>query len=1479
MTKPGGKRPAAIAALGMTLAVLVLTLSGLLSSAPAQNPPTTRPGSTFHPDSSYNAETLLRTAANHVRARQWAEAVDLYQRVIERHGDALALVPRAGDQPKTDSLLYVNPRAHCQAALASLPAEGRALYRQRVDAKAEQLYHQALAAGDEAALDRLVDTYFASSWADQALDLLGDLHFRNGNFSRALRAYRWLVPEPAARPEATPARVYPDPDLDVARVAAKILLCQAALGATPTQADLDAFRATYPDAQGDLAGRSGALHEILSQALLVDHLNLSQMHESRWPTFAGAADRNGAAPAKIDVGSFQWKIGLGDTIDRTGPDVEAFRGFGVQSRQRGSEEIEPRAFPIVVDDQVIVSDEDRITAYRLNARTEATSDAEVRNDTIAWEQRLSSPYGVPRTPRAGIPQARHTLSASGDRIFARLGPVGKGGGGGTLIAVRNNREIEGKLLWKRSASDVTLPTRRAGGELAFASYEGTPVADDDHVYIALTEAATETWVYVACLDAETGETVWIQYLGNASSAIDPARNLQLGSGVGHRLLTLAGDSLYYLTNMGATACLDARTGQLRWLTTYPVRERAASSEIRRALNPAIVHQGVVIIAPEDSPSLFALDASSGQPIWKSQPIPQIVHVLGVGHDKVFATGDRLYTLDFRTGKVLRAWPDGGAGFEGHGRGLLAGDSIYWPTLTEIHVLDQATGGTSHATIPLFQSFGYGGGNLAVGNGYLVVAQRDKLVVFCQNRRLIERYRMQIAQAPDQALIHYQLARVAESTGDDALALSSLQEAARLATPDDVVDGALLAEVARSRQYELQAKLGAKAIAARDWSAAQKLFRLAAITARNDGERLAARLKLASIHELAGEVQQAVDSLQHIVEDPDLARLTVPADSSRSIRADLWVTESLNRLIDAHGRAIYAAYDRKAEELLDRGRRDQDPRLLREVSRFYPTALVAPGALGALAQISTSQGRHDEAVAAHKQLLISATTDSQRASALLGLGEAYEARGSTALARATYQRAASLYGSLPLTPATEPGSVASLAATRLERLDARDATAASPDPPNGPLLRRWSYRLDVPAKPIVAEAPLDRAESQFPLYLAQGTILRPVDPLAGDAPWQADLGSEPVWIASHGDQVLCAAATRLVALSRDRGQPAWSFDPATPQATDTAPDPFNRQNTGIDNLRSLSPLPRARGRLHDFKLQGSRLFFLQGDHTLFSVDADDGRLVWAYSSPSPANSARGINANWALTTRHAVLQVGKSNSIVCLDPDTGILQKQLQLGDEDATWTRAPVEIDESRILVSPNPLAIALFDLERGAYLWAFHDDSPLPRAVSPAIFADHGLILAILGGQELVRLDPASGHRLWRNALGLDDLSERPDALVIDASRAYCASGSTLTAFNLADGSSAWVRKLIGPDSGWALSLVTGALAVFPRPEPAAADALESLPVLLCRRDNGVLVQRLVFSTPVDSLAVHLDDHNALIATQSQMWSLARASSSNAAP
>jgi hypothetical protein len=39
--------------------------------------------------------------------------------------------------------------------------------------------------------------------------------------------------------------------------------------------------------------------------------------------------------------------------------------------------------------------------------------------------------------------------------------------------------------------------------------------------------------------------------------------------LGHRLLTLDGPTVYFQTNLGAVAALDAETGGIRWVATYP----------------------------------------------------------------------------------------------------------------------------------------------------------------------------------------------------------------------------------------------------------------------------------------------------------------------------------------------------------------------------------------------------------------------------------------------------------------------------------------------------------------------------------------------------------------------------------------------------------------------------------------------------------------------------------------------------------------------------------------------------------------------------------------------------------------------------------------------------------------------------------------------------------------------------------------------
>jgi hypothetical protein len=63
-----------------------------------------------------------------------------------------------------------------------------------------------------------------------------------------------------------------------------------------------------------------------------------------------------------------------------------------------------------------------------------------------------------------------------------------------------------------------------------------------------------------------------------------------------------------------------------------------------------------------------------------------------------------------------------------GRGLIAGDEIFWPTRSEIYVLNAVTGERTRTPISL-SSVSNQGANLAAAYGRLIVAGTDKLMVF------------------------------------------------------------------------------------------------------------------------------------------------------------------------------------------------------------------------------------------------------------------------------------------------------------------------------------------------------------------------------------------------------------------------------------------------------------------------------------------------------------------------------------------------------------------------------------------------------------------------------------------------------------------------------------------------------------------------------------------------------------------------------
>jgi outer membrane protein assembly factor BamB len=233
--------------------------------------------------------------------------------------------------------------------------------------------------------------------------------------------------------------------------------------------------------------------------------------------------------------------------------------------------------------------------------------------------------------------------------------------------------------------------------------------------------------HVACLEVETGRLRWRTFVCAAET---PAHGMLHQAS--HNLLSLAGDTLYYNTNLGAVAAVSARDGRIQWISLYPRVRRGDLLELAphwsRDLTPCLVDRGRLLVAPADSPRVFALDAATGQVLWQSGPeVADAVDLVGAVGDRLIAAGARVYwiaTEGSDRGKVRHVFPDGPEKL-GHGRGVLAVGRLYWPARESIYVFDQLTG-RQLKVIPL-RPRGVTGGNLLVAGGRLLIANEKALI--------------------------------------------------------------------------------------------------------------------------------------------------------------------------------------------------------------------------------------------------------------------------------------------------------------------------------------------------------------------------------------------------------------------------------------------------------------------------------------------------------------------------------------------------------------------------------------------------------------------------------------------------------------------------------------------------------------------------------------------------------------------------------
>ncbi len=749
------------------LLVAVVIWSSQRSLTLAEEPLAARPGaaSAIKLDEADNAARAhLERMQRYLADGQWGEAIEALRNLSDSSGERLIALPPAA-AGNGEFVRFVPLREYCQWRLAALAREAPQaldLYRQRVDPLAEAWLKQAVAERDLARLREIADRFFNSRCGDEALLRLGELELEQGHFSQASYAWERLSPQlrtpPAASPwlhglpgsplgsalrveeiadhwdalqplltepaSPLPWLAYPDTDLDLGAVRARLALVSILEG-SPQQAqrELALLGRLAPESQGTLGGKSGRYVELLTELLASSRTWPLPPQSADWLTFGGNPTRGKTAAGGIDVALQPiWSVPL---PRRSAGDAQAEELLAGEASP-----IDTLCYhPLIAGSSVLVATGDTIDdihGYDLDTGRPLWLETSLPPDVVAAAQ---IPPGASRG-RLGAPQ--YTLTLDGDRLYAKLGR-----------RPRRHRSwnVATRRRWAISPRSICGPRRSVCLKSTWIrspfgegwAIEGVPVAADGRLYVALRQRdSVRTQTYLAAFDAKRGELVWQRFVAAAESFAQ-AQAVEYT----HNLLSLSEGVLFYNSNLGVVAAVRADDGRLLWLTRYPSVPRddlagdRSAPAVDRALSPCLIHRGLVLVAPSDCDRLFALDSATGLVLWATEPgaTNDVQYLLGVGGGNLIAGGSRLYWIDAETGQITARFPASlDDALRGFGRGLLAGEQIYWPTWDRIYVFDQRGPRQMRQPIDL-TPLGLTGGNLLISRGRLLIAAEDRLSAF------------------------------------------------------------------------------------------------------------------------------------------------------------------------------------------------------------------------------------------------------------------------------------------------------------------------------------------------------------------------------------------------------------------------------------------------------------------------------------------------------------------------------------------------------------------------------------------------------------------------------------------------------------------------------------------------------------------------------------------------------------------------------
>ncbi|MBI4718872.1 MAG: PQQ-binding-like beta-propeller repeat protein [Planctomycetes bacterium] len=1287
-------------------AVGALSAAVLVAAPPAGEPPPAaerrllaEPArSDVYINDSFEASDALAKAQRLIDAGEWSQAAELLQRTADAFGDRLVRTPRGA---------YIGIRAHINDWIGGWPEAGVSAYQERFDREADDRIR---AAAESAGLEddlAVFERYFCTRPAAKLADTIGQLALESGDLALARRVYRRALEQhPTAADQA-------------ARYRAMLAVIDALEGepaegrSAAASADRPSRDAAQESDLGNLRIRWMGEERSLSEALAHGRGTLFPLRQppapAGWPMFGGSSARDRRSASRVDELGLLWRF------DEFGGAVaHAERGGGEPTPADSADNPRQLSMHPVVDGEFIFVQHDR-EIVALHRHT----------GVAAWRYRAEDAGGASRADADEQGPGFDCVTVADGRVYASVP-------GDALPfygyeSTRTPPELvcldaqTGRLLWAVSPA--------AGAEeLSEIAFDSAPLVDRGHLFVVGRRRRSFGFedAYLYRFSAATGTFEFRTHLGSASTGMLGFRRATMA------VAALRGDTIYVCTNLGSYAAVSAQTGAVRWLRTYRrdlIGDSFDSTWAARGINAwaynAVVCSGErLVIRPLDTSYLIVAAADDGRVLQTvtAADLGGAETLLGVDGNTLCVVGGGVACVDLETGapRWVQALPEGGA----YGRGAWVEDRVLVPTRVGISAYTVADG--QRQDIP----WGAEGrsGNLLPLPEQMIVAAEGNISVYVRKAELWESLRARMAEAPSDPAPALEFAEIALRGGEDAQALTLLDEAVRRAGGFlEPLDGGLKRRLFADILMFTDVLAGRGALSREDLA---RLFSFASQSAPDPEAHVRYRFRFAEMFERFQDAEQPLRLYHQVLRDRSLREIALPRQAaepgaSPSESAGSAAATRIGQLVERLGAAVYAPYEAEAQRWLDSGRAAEDLGLLTRVVDTFPNSNAAPQALTAQGDALVRLSRFEEAARAYARAYHRYPRNVNRPEVMRKIADAYERGGKTAYAYRWLTKAAREH----------PGVLVDHDNRWMTFREYRDRLAGV------------RSRVEV-SRPRL-ELPLERHTTQT---FEEGAVLL--------SPWFADAA------AADWSRYYVYTSLGIRAFSTRTSQELWA-DPAPVRAKAellvalpqvvvfaTAYEVFGIDPVSGNRRWSYGEYPARlvdpnadfedSGAFRTHALQDELLVSVRDNGGISAIDVAAGDLLWTQTYRPVAFGRVRVSDPWVV---YHVVQDGRA--VLChLNAATGAWLGAVAT-DETRPVEDLHVALDGQVIVVTSQ--SIAAYDLETGARRWRASFDGQLRQS---SLLLDVDALYGSDDGRQVRKISLEDGRTLWRS----ETISRRPD-------------------------------------------------------------------------------------------------------------------------